>query len=329
MENTSKNNYAKTCVLNVTADVKDGQNYVSDVYFTSPFKIMKPFHLNKNYMTVMMQTASAGILKGDYMRKKRKKQMEDIDLMEELEYYQPRKKRLEIPQKYVIAAVLILLAGAAFLFSPFFAVKNIRVENSERFATSDLCERIGLNQGDNAILFNRSKAEDILRQDPYIEDARLVWEFPDTMVISLTERKVRAYVPYMGSYLYIDEEGRVLDVQNVYTEGLPLVKGLVFSGFQRGEVLQVENQESLQVMLQISQMIQKYNLTEFAVEVDVSNTSDIYATVNQVQVHLGTMDNLDQKIRTMAAVVVSIPEEDRGTLDLTDLSKPIVFQYLL
>ena len=139
------------------------------------------------------------------MRKKRKKQMEDIDLMEELEYYQPRKKRLEIPQKYVIAAVLILLAGAAFLFSPFFAVKNIRVENSERFATSDLCERIGLNQGDNAILFNRSKAEDILRQDPYIKDARLVWEFPDTMVISLTERKVRAYVPYMGSYLYIDE----------------------------------------------------------------------------------------------------------------------------
>ena len=65
MENTSKNNYAKTCVLNVTADVKDGKNYVSDVYFTSPFKIMKPFHLNKNYMTVMMQTASAGILKGD------------------------------------------------------------------------------------------------------------------------------------------------------------------------------------------------------------------------------------------------------------------------
>ena len=68
---------------------------------------------------------------------------------------------------------------------------------------------------------------------------------------------------------------------------------------------------------------------KFAVEVDVSNTSDIYATVNQVQVHLGTMDNMDQKIRTMAAVVVTIPEEDRGTLDLSDLSKPIVFQYLL
>ena len=49
------------------------------------------------------------------MRKKRKKQMEDIDLMEELEYYQPRKKRLEIPKKYVIVAVLILLAVSTLL----------------------------------------------------------------------------------------------------------------------------------------------------------------------------------------------------------------------
>ena len=68
---------------------------------------------------------------------------------------------------------------------------------------------------------------------------------------------------------------------------------------------------------------------KFAVEVDVSNTLDIYAKVNQVQVHLGTMDNMDQKVRTMAAVVATIPEKDRGTLDLSDLSKPIVFQYLL
>lgn len=68
MENTSKNNYAKTCVLNVTADVKDGKNYVSDVYFTSPFKVMKPFHLNKNYMTVMMPNCFCWYLKRRYSR---------------------------------------------------------------------------------------------------------------------------------------------------------------------------------------------------------------------------------------------------------------------
>ena len=38
---------------------------MSNVFFTSPFKVMKPFHIKPNLMTVMMQTASAGILKGD------------------------------------------------------------------------------------------------------------------------------------------------------------------------------------------------------------------------------------------------------------------------
>ena len=32
--------------------------------------------------------------------------------------------------------------------------------------------------------------------------------------------------------------------------------------------------------------------------------------------------------RMMAEILKTIPEEDRGSLDLSDLSKPIVFQYL-
>ena len=266
------------------------------------------------------------------MRKRRKKTIQDIDLMEELEYYRPAKKRRQIPQKYILAAVLVVLAGAACLFSPFFAVKQIRSEHTEQFTTSELCERIGLAQGDNIILFNRSKAEDTLRQEPYILDARLIWEFPDTIVISLTERKVRASVPYMGSYLYIDAEGRVLDIQDIAPVGLPLVQGLQFSGFHLGEILEVENEASLSVMLQISQIIEKNEITDVAVELNVADPDNITATVNQVQVLLGGMQNMDQKIPLMAAVMETIPKEDRGTLDLSDVtsaSDRIIFQYLM
>jgi urease accessory protein len=51
--------------LNATASFKDGKTILSDKYYTQPFKLMKPFHIKKDLMTVMMQTASAGILKGD------------------------------------------------------------------------------------------------------------------------------------------------------------------------------------------------------------------------------------------------------------------------
>lgn len=62
---TSPNRYYRTCVLNATASFKDGKTILSDKFYTQPFKLMKPFHIKKDLMTLMMQTASAGILKGD------------------------------------------------------------------------------------------------------------------------------------------------------------------------------------------------------------------------------------------------------------------------
>ena len=62
---TSPNRYYRTCELNAVASYKDGKTILSDKFYTQPFKIMKPFHIKKDLMTVMMQTASAGILKGD------------------------------------------------------------------------------------------------------------------------------------------------------------------------------------------------------------------------------------------------------------------------
>lgn len=269
------------------------------------------------------------------MLKKKKKQpkktMVDYDLMEELDYYQKPKPKKAIDQKLVIAAVLLVIFAAVLLFSPIFAVKEIRAEGASRFTTSALCEMIGLSTGDNILTFSKSKAEAALEKDPYIADAKLSIDLPDTMIITLKERKVRGYVPYMGSYLYIDEEGRVLDVQDAYFEALPLVKGLSFESFVNGEIIPVKNPEALDVVLEVSQMMEKYELLDLVVEIDVSDPEDVYAYVNQVQIHLGDMENGDTKIRYMAEIMKTIPAEDRGILDLSELDNPkksVVFQYL-
>lgn len=243
--------------------------------------------------------------------------------------HERKKKKQQQKQKIILAVVLLVLAGAAFLFSPIFTLQNIRAEGATQFTTTELCERIDLVQGTNVILFQRNQAEQILEADPYISDARIVWEFPNTFVIQVKERKVRACIPYMSSYLYIDEYGRVLDTQKQYVPARPLVEGLQFSGFQLGEPLEVENPEALHIMLQISQMIEKYELSDFSITINVADEQAITATVNAVQVHLGTMDRMDQKIRNMAQIVKTIPKEDRGNLDLSDPSKSMIFQYLM
>lgn len=261
-------------------------------------------------------------------KKKSEKQMTKIDLAEELEYYEKPNKGRRIDQRVLIGGIFLLVVVVGVLFSPLFATKKITAPRGEKYTANQLADRISLSVGDNMIFFGKRRAEKILEEDPYIAKADVHMELPDTMVIDAVERKVRGYVPYMGAYLYIDEEGRVLETQNAYYEVLPQVKGLQFDSFVLGEVLPVKNKDALQVVLQISQMMKKYNLLDIVVEIDVSNPQDIYAYVNKVEIHLGSMEGGDQKIRVMAEIVKTIPEGDRGTLDLRDLNKPLVFQYL-
>ena len=261
----------------------------------------------------------------------KKSEMYDIDLMEELDYYQKPKPKKRIDQKVIIGGAVGLIVIFGLLLSPIFAAKNIVANGAAKYSAAELCQMIGFSEGDNIIFFSKSKAAQILEQDPYIADAKLSCRWPDTLVIDVTERKVRGYVPYMGSYLYIDEAGRVLDVQDACREAAPMVKGLSFGSFTLGEVIPVENPEALSVVLQVSQLMEKYELLDLVVEIDVSNPKSIYAYVNQVQIILGNMENGDTKIRYMAEIMKTIPEEDRGTLDLGELDKPngtVVFRYL-
>lgn len=60
-----ENQFGKISKLNLEAEYKDGRTVLSDVSFTAPFKIMRPFYEKKERMSVMVLTASAGILAGD------------------------------------------------------------------------------------------------------------------------------------------------------------------------------------------------------------------------------------------------------------------------
>lgn len=60
-----ENQFGKLSKLQLTAVRKDDRTILGDVYFTAPFKIMRPFYEKEDFMTVMLLTASAGIMAGD------------------------------------------------------------------------------------------------------------------------------------------------------------------------------------------------------------------------------------------------------------------------
>lgn len=60
------NQFGKLSQLKITASRNSaGKTIIKDSFFTSPFKIMKPFSREDGGITVFQQTASAGIMAGD------------------------------------------------------------------------------------------------------------------------------------------------------------------------------------------------------------------------------------------------------------------------
>ncbi len=239
-----------------------------------------------------------------------------------------RKVTKTFSMKFIFILLVACLGGAGIIFSPIFSVHTIDITEMEQYTTEEVCEIIGLKEGANIFLYDKKKATEILNQNHYVESAKIEVSLPSTIYIEINERKVRGYVPYAGSYLYIDEYGRVLDIQNETKKVLPVVRGLDFDQFQLGELLEVKNKESFDVVVLVSQLITKYELLSNIMEIDVDDPANITASINQVEIQFGSVENCEQKMAYLAQILSTIPEKDRGILDLSDMSKPIVFRYL-
>ncbi|MGN1318538.1 MAG: urease accessory protein UreD, partial [Lachnospirales bacterium] len=59
-----ENKYGRVSKLNIKIKSNKGKTLLDDLYFTPPFKIMKPFY-EEDIMKLILMSASPGIMEGD------------------------------------------------------------------------------------------------------------------------------------------------------------------------------------------------------------------------------------------------------------------------
>jgi len=231
--------------------------------------------------------------------------------------------------KIILGFAIIILITLVIMICPVFYISNINITGLENLKKEQIIKDIELdNNTTNIFAFNSIKSKNILEKSPYIQNIKITKKLPDTINIDITERKIRGYVPYMNSYLYISDEGRVIDVQTSYEKQLPVVVGLNFSNFTLGEILSVDNKEAFDVVVELSKLMTKYKILEQVIKVDVLKPKDLHLYVNNIDVLFGTFDDLNWKISTLNEIIKKIPVEDKGFLDISDSNKIPRFTYL-
>ena len=124
---------------------------------------------------------------------------------------------------------------------------------------------------------------------------------PTEVKIRVYEKAVAGYVEYLGHFLYFDKDGIVVESSTRQIDGIPFVTGLQFDHVVLHDKLPVEDDSVFKMILNITQLLTKYNISVDKIFFGSSDSITLY--FDNVRVYLGTGEHIDEKINKLQYIL--------------------------
>lgn len=228
---------------------------------------------------------------------------------------------------YLCIAIICIIV---FLSSPLFNIRAININNNDVVTETQIINMIG--DTNNMLAFSKRNAINSIYNSPYIESVSISKDYINREIyIDIVERVTIGYIQFSQDiFLFIDKEGRVLEVNSFFTKPLPIVVGLNFSEFTLGEILEIENEDAFYIVSTLAYLFDIYNIEQDIVRVDVSDPQNIHFYYGQIAINMGNVEDIDKKVRIVNSILPEIIHWKNigGNLDVTDINNSWVFQIL-
>lgn len=173
--------------------------------------------------------------------------------------YRSRKKIVII----IAAAALLLaaLAGMVFYVRENYTVHTVYVEGNVHYAEDEIKAIVMEGPlGDNSLYLSMKYENRGIEGIPFVDVMDVSILAPDTIKITVYEKAIVGYIQYLDTYMYFDKDGYVVECSSVRTAGIPQITGLAFDYMVVGEALPVENPEVFESILNVTKLLNKYEL---------------------------------------------------------------------
>lgn len=212
----------------------------------------------------------------------------------------------------VIAAAI--LGGVYYVLSTY-TVKNVYVEGNVHYTEEEI-KAIVMDGflGNNSLYLSVKYKNKGVGNIPFVDVMDVSILSPDTVKITVYEKALAGYVKYLDTYMYFDKDGCVVESSSVKTVGVPQITGLTFDHIVLGEPLPVENTEVFNTILNLTKLLNKYELTADKIYFHSSDEITIY--FGDVKVALGREDtSMEDKIMLLPNFLANL-EGKSGTLQM-------------
>ena len=131
--------------------------------------------------------------------------------------------------KIFTGLTLVIIAGVVVFLTfsqRYFVVKIIDIKGNEKISDREVVKRSGIRAGYTSMFFPESRAEQLISMNPWVSKVSIVKEFPDKVVIDITESEPfcltadESDVPY-----YLTAEGKKIGRANPeYGMDFPIIR---------------------------------------------------------------------------------------------------------
>lgn len=215
--------------------------------------------------------------------------------------------------KFLLFVFVLLTIGGVLILSS--KLINVTVEGSNHYSKEEMQELLLYKDTDkNTLLFYLRHNYGETKEIPFIEktDVRLIDR--NTVNIQVYEKVVTGCIEYMGSYLYIDRDGIIVETSNERLPDVPIITGLEFSKLILHEPIEVDKPNVFQVILNLTQLINTYDIDVNII--NFNNDLEVILFSKDVRILLGKRSNYDEQLAQLPNLLASIEEgSDVGRKD--------------
>lgn len=195
--------------------------------------------------------------------------------------------------KFMLSVFLVFLA--VFLLYMTCNLKTVSITGSSHYSDEQLKQEILTSKTDgNAILFYLRMTYGKQASIPFVEKISATLVDRHTVKLHVYEKPIIGCIQYMGSYMYIDKDGIIVESSQEKLEGIPFVTGLDFNSFVLHSKMDTSKEELFPVILNITQLIQKFSLKIDTIQFNAD--SEVLLKSGQNEIYLGQRDTYDEQM---------------------------------
>lgn len=234
----------------------------------------------------------------------KKENIKRINSKDEKEKKQNKKGKKLIILFFAIIVILLLC-------SSLFNIQEIEVTGNTKLSNEEIISLSKINKQTNLFRMNKLKAVESIKENAYVEDVSIKRKLPNKVLINVEERVPKYMLQFADSYVYINNQGYMLEISNEKIEA-PILIGITtdLSNIKAGNRLNIEDLKKMNMVISIFETANSNEIGNLITKIDISDSKN-YTLILETEgkkVYLGDCSELNTRILYLKDII----EKEKG-----------------